>query len=164
MQLEHRLSALLQLHLHSRLKIWLQWIEQRQLQEETRNILALGLGALYIRSFAVYTPCIIPQTVAGWNFAQHYCLRCDPWTSVSYTGQSWWRHQMETFSALLALCVGNSPVSGDFPTQRPVTRINVFFDLRPKKRLSKQWRGWWFETLLSPLWRHCNDAITKVHP
>ena len=24
---------------------------------------------------------------------------------------SWWRHQMETFSALLALCSGNSPVN-----------------------------------------------------
>ena len=27
---------------------------------------------------------------------------------------SWWRHQMETFSALLALCAGNSPASGEF--------------------------------------------------
>ena len=27
----------------------------------------------------------------------------------------WWRHQMETFFALLALCVGNSPVTGEFP-------------------------------------------------
>ena len=27
----------------------------------------------------------------------------------------WWRHQMETFSALLAICVGNSPVPGEFP-------------------------------------------------
>ena len=34
----------------------------------------------------------------------------------------WWRHQMETFSALLVLCVGNSPVTGEFPPQRPVTR------------------------------------------
>ena len=34
----------------------------------------------------------------------------------------WWRHQMETFSALLVLCAGNSPVTGEFPTQRPVTR------------------------------------------
>ena len=25
---------------------------------------------------------------------------------------SWWRHQMETSSALLALCAGNSPVTG----------------------------------------------------
>ena len=29
---------------------------------------------------------------------------------------------METFSALLAICAGNSPVPGEFPTQRPVTR------------------------------------------
>ena len=43
----------------------------------------------------------------------------------------WWRHQMETFSALLALCVGNSPITGEFPTQRPVTRsFDVFFALR----------------------------------
>ena len=32
-------------------------------------------------------------------------------------------------------------------TQRPVTRsLDVFFDLRLNKRLSKQWWGWWFET------------------
>ena len=33
---------------------------------------------------------------------------------------AWWRHQMETFSALLALCAGNSSVNGAFPSQRPV--------------------------------------------
>ena len=44
---------------------------------------------------------------------------------------SWWRHQMEAFSALLAICAGNSPVPGEFPTQRPVTRsFDVYFDLR----------------------------------
>ena len=46
---------------------------------------------------------------------------------------------------------------GEFPTQRPVTRsFDVFFDLRPNKRLSKQPRGWWFETQSWSLWRHCN--------
>ena len=40
---------------------------------------------------------------------------------------SWWRHQMETFSASLALCSGNSPVTGESPSQRPVTRsFDVF--------------------------------------
>ena len=69
----------------------------------------------------------------------------------------WWRHQMETFSALLAICAGNSPVPGEFPTQRPVTRsFDVYFDLRPNKRLSKQSWGWWFETLSCSLWRHRN--------
>ena len=47
---------------------------------------------------------------------------------------------METFSALLAICAGNSPVPGEFPAQRPVTRnFDVFFGLRPNKLLSKQW-------------------------
>ena len=44
---------------------------------------------------------------------------------------SWWRHQMETLSALLALYARNSPVTGEFPSQRPVTRsFDIFFDLR----------------------------------
>ena len=72
----------------------------------------------------------------------------------------WWRHQTETFSALLAICAGNSPVPGEFPTQRPVTRsFDVFFDLRLNKRLSKQSWDWWFETLSCLLWRHCNETM-----
>ena len=40
---------------------------------------------------------------------------------------AWWRHQMETFSALLALCAGNSPVTCEFPSQRRVARsFDVF--------------------------------------
>ena len=70
---------------------------------------------------------------------------------------AWWRHQMETFSTLLAICAGNSPVPGEFPAQRPVTRsFGVFCNLHPNKRLSKQWWGWWFETPSCPLWRHRN--------
>ena len=36
---------------------------------------------------------------------------------------------MKTFSALLAFCVRNSPVTGEFPAQRPVTRSFDFFIL-----------------------------------
>ena len=46
---------------------------------------------------------------------------------------------MEPFSALLAICAGNSSVPGEFPAQRPVMRnFDVFFDLRLNKQLSKQ--------------------------
>ena len=38
----------------------------------------------------------------------------------------------------------------------------VFFDLRMNKWLSKQSWGWWFETLLHPLWRHCNAASWQL--
>ena len=68
---------------------------------------------------------------------------------------------METFSALLALCARNSPVTGESPSQRPVTRsFDVFFDLHLNKRLSKQSRRRWFETPLRSLWRHCNVNST----
>ena len=71
--------------------------------------------------------------------------------------QSWWRHQRETFSALLTICAGNSPVTGKFPIQRPVTQsYGVFVDLRMNKWLRKQLWGWWFETPSCSLWRQCN--------
>ena len=90
------------------------------------------------------------------------------WGITIYVGcvksGAWWRHQMKTFSALLVICAGNSPVPGEFPAQRPVTQsFDVYFDLRPNKRLSKQSWGWWFETLPRPLWRHINDVPTMQY-
>ena len=85
------------------------------------------------------------------------------WYDMSISYWTWWRHQMEIFSALLALYAGNSPVPGEFPTQRPVTRsFDVYFDLRPNRRLSKQSRGWWFETASCPLWRHRNESNSNL--
>ena len=79
-------------------------------------------------------------------------------TTSNDTWYTWWRHQMEIFSALLALCAGNSPVTGEFPAQSPVTRsFNVFFDLCLNKQLRKQSRRLWFETPSRSLWRHCNE-------
>ena len=49
-----------------------------------------------------------------------------------------WRHEMETFSALLVLCAGNSP------------------EWSVPEQISKQSWGWWFETPSRSLWRHCN--------
>ena len=66
--------------------------------------------------------------------------------------------KMETFSALLALCAVNLPVTGQFPSQRPVMlSFGVFFNLRLNKRLRKQSRRWWFiETPLRSSIRHYN--------
>ena len=48
------------------------------------------------------------------------------------------------------LC-GNSPVTGEFSSQRPVTRT---FDV-----LSKHSWGWWFETPSCLLWRQRNEQV-----
>ena len=61
---------------------------------------------------------------------------------------------METFSTLLAICAGNSPVTGEFLSQRPVTQsFHIFVAMRMTTRLSKQ--SHW-------LWRHCNGYLLLV--
>ena len=85
-----------------------------------------------------------------------YCNSPKIWIWLS----SWWRHQMETFSALLALCEGNPLDTAGFPSQNPVTRsFDVLFDLRMNEWLSKQSRRRWFETPSHLWWRHCNDHV-----
>ena len=97
-----------------------------------------------------------------WSFDanQNFWINCrvDLRRNVAHvTSFPLWRHQVETFSALLAICARNSPVVGEFPAQRPVTRsLDVFFYLRLNKRLSRQSWSWWFETPSCPLWRHSN--------
>ena len=91
-------------------------------------------------TFNVYIPHTIADLLSSWNLPQ--------WNP-------WWRHQMETFSASLARCEGNSPAIGEFPSQRPVTRsFDVFFDLN--KRSSKPSTSWWFEMTSRSLLRHSN--------
>ena len=80
------------------------------------------------------------------------------------TNKSWWRHQMETFSALLAICAGNSPVPSEFPAQRPVTRsFRVFFDLRPEynNRGTGDLRRYRVHDDVIVMWCN-NDQVSKV--
>ena len=89
----------------------------------------------------------------------HFCLSKDFEILLSST---WWCHQMETFSASLDLCVGNSPVIGEFLSQRSVMQcFDVSFDLRPCKGLCKQSRRRWFEMPSRSLWCHCNEQFKE---
>ena len=74
--------------------------------------------------------------------------------------QSWWRHQIETFSSLLAHCEMNPAVTSGFPSKRPWARsFDQFFNLRLNRQLSKQSRFRGFETIPCSLWRHSNGSI-----
>ena len=94
-----------------------------------------------------------------------YCmmLRFGVVSRSPYSGR---HHGMMTSSngnTLLAFCAGNSPVTGEFPAQRPVTRsFDVFIDLRLNKQFSKQSWGWWFEVPSRSLWRQCNGLINRT--
>ena len=100
------------------------------------------------------------QVMAWWRhqmeiFSSLLAL-CTVYVWCDEFNQTWWNHQMETFPTLLALCVGNSLVTSEFPSQRPVTRsFDVFFHLRLNKLLSKQLRRRWFEMPSRSSWHHC---------
>ena len=101
------------------------------------------------------------------GFPAHRVSNAESVSIVWQHNVTWWRHEMETFSALLAISAGNSPVPGEFPAQRPVMRsFDVLFDLRLNKRLSKQSWGWWFQTPSHPLWCQCNGnaAVEAILP
>ena len=73
---------------------------------------------------------------------------------------AWWRHQMETFSALLYLCAGNSPVTSKFPSQRPVTRsFDVF--------MICAWTNSWVHNRdagdLRRHWSHYDATVMELH-
>ena len=112
-----------------------------------------GVIDQYFLSFYLLKSC--KKFYKVWILSSWTLSKMSPW------GRSWCYMMTSSngnISALLAICAGNSPASGEFLAQRPVTRsFDVFFDLRLDKRFSKQSWGWWFETLSRPLWRHCNE-------
>ena len=115
------------------------------------------------RLFAQWPRCL-PMGTPVSTMHEDVCLRDRAHilaiTIIMLCSLSWWSHQMETFSALLDLCAGNSPVTGELPSQKPVTRsFDVFFDLRLNKWLTKQSWGCWYGTPSRPLWCHCNDPL-----
>ena len=90
-----------------------------------------------------------------------FCISCCQMHGISfihYDDIIKWKY----FSALLALCAGNSLVTCEFPSKRPVTRsFAVFFYPRLNKRLSKQSWLQWFETPSRQLWCRCNDVYPE---
>ena len=114
--------------------IWVKYNNFHRRKCRLQNGNHFGLAPVYWYQHS----CAILTLNARWYLA----ISCQPFETLwSDQGQRipWWRHQMETFSALLAFCAENSPVTGEFPSQRPVTRsFHVFFDMRLNKRMSKQ--------------------------
>ena len=79
---------------------------------------------------------------------------------------------METFSALLARCAGNSPVTGEFHTQRPVTRsfdvslVCTWINGRVNNREAgdlRRYRAHYDVTVISILnWRRRSSAAASI--
>ena len=132
-------------------------LENMEVSEEKQDARPTSLWKLPRRK-----KIILGSLISG-SFLSYTCLSLlgpfYPGEVTALTPYEWWSHQTETCSALLAFCAENSPVTGEFPAQRPVTRsVDVFYDPRLNHRMSKQWRRRWFETPSYSLWHHCNGA------
>ena len=75
---------------------------------------------------------------------------------ANYVRSAWWRHAMNTFSALLPLCEGNLSLTVDFHSKRPIMRICCFLSVSMNKLLNRQSICRWFQTL----WRPCDASLT----
>ena len=112
------------------------WITASKCHEIYWKISAWGDGFIWLSTGTIIGAKIQESSstkmdiIAKWNFAS-YEFKMDfrgigyivmvPWCPFHWLYfHPWWRHQMEAFSTLLALCVGNSPVPSEFSSQRPV--------------------------------------------
>ena len=123
------------------------------------------MSYLFLETYWLYNNYILPYMKFD-SKTHKYCTKGisfktwfhNNFTSYMYNVYTIAHDDVIKMEALLALCAVNSPITGEFPSQRSVMRsFDVFFDLCLDKRLSKQSWGWWFETSSSSLWRHCND-------
>ena len=92
------------------------------------NSLENGRGLILLRSFASVYPTL--TTTMADNRLINVMLRawhrghCPARSVMHCTGDmekdhtAWWRYDIDTLSVILALCVGNPPVNGGFPSQR----------------------------------------------
>ena len=96
----------------------------------------------------LYRPCCCIHATSE-AIIHHACL----WICFVATAHYIMTSSNDNISALLALCEGNPPVTGGFPSQRPVMlSFDVFFDLSWDKQLSKQSGHQWFK-------RHCAHSL-----
>ena len=86
------------------------------------------------------------------RYTKHFCE-----DKISYPcPKPWYRHRMETVSALPVLSEGNPPVIGRFPSPRAINAgLDVIFDISRNKRWNEQSSRRWVETLNA----HCDVIV-----
>ena len=132
--------------------VWINgWVNNREAGNLRRHCGHYGVIVMNSNITYITQNCTCPSTADS------------HWLAWGAETKSWWRHQMETFSALLAICAGNSPVPENSP-HKGQWRGALMFSLICAwiKRLSKQTWGWWLETPSLPLWRHSNVLSANV--
>ena len=97
----------------------------------------LGRWRLKWPASRLFTQLFIEEQIKENIKAPRHCPLCGEFTGDKKHCVAWWRHQIETLSALVAFCAVNSPVTGEFtaqkdanaePDKRTLTRKMFQFD------------------------------------
>ena len=142
--------------------VWINgWVNNREAGDLRRYCAHYDVTVM--RAILQYSPITI-HTMRRIQDNRSNCVISNTLTAIQIDGNKgdngtwndkriWWRHQMEIFSALMVLCAGNSPVTGEYPHKgqwRGASMFSLICALN--KRLSKQPWGWWFATPSRPLY------------
>ena len=104
-------------------------------------------NSVYLHMYELLIPMVYSNSALGVNYlGVAFGADIDP-------SAPWWRHCMETLSALLVLCEGNHGSPMESPHRGQVIRnLDVFFVVSFNKLLNK-WSSW---DTMTPMWRHCH--------
>ena len=106
-------------------------------------------------SYFMILCCVIRNVMVFWKLICHYTR--DP---NDITGWNMMKSSNGNIFRVTGHLCGEFTGPRWIPHAKPVTRsFGVFFDLLLNKRLSKQWWGWWFETLSRPLCHYRNEVV-----
>ena len=95
-------------------------------------------------SYDMCHKCIISHCTVFYWMPQHHCIMMTSWNGNIFR--------------VTGPCAGNSPVTGEFPSQVPVMRsFDVFLGPHLSGRMNTHPGRQWFQTASRPLWRHCSD-------
>ena len=149
------MSALLQVHLHSQLNTWFQWIGQRPLQVKMRNISALGFVVTYIRDLnvvnamatdAMTMPVIRASVVCCIDkVLQEYSRFSTSWVNSSPPGQNGHHFADDIFKCIFInemFCILNQ-LSLKFIPRGLINNIPALVQIVPSHYLQQSWLICW---------------------
>ena len=117
-------------------------------------LISLQKNTARYRECTVIASEVTPKDMGKINWYMSKTKHHKTWTPniiIGMYGKS--MYMMTSSNANIFRVTGNSPVTGEFPAQMPVTRSWYFLYMLLNKLLSKRSRGWWFETSSRSLWR-----------
>ena len=139
-------------------KLHMFWITYCHFHDQAHTLVYILADVIGLHGDRNYFIDLLHNDVIKWKYFPRYWpfVRGIHRSPVNSPHKGQWRGALILFFDLLVFCAGNSPVTGEFTAQGPVTR-GWYFVWPASEQTTKQLKSRWLETRMRSLWRHCND-------